>query len=88
MAHKRAHVFLPEDLLSELDSLVGQRGRSAFLTEVIGKEVHRRKLLSALREAKGSWKIEAHPELEQGSEKWVEQLRRENEQRLPPPTES
>ena len=83
MLHKRAHVFLPEDLLTEVDHLVGQRGRSAFLAEVIGQEVQRRKLLAALRDAKGSWKRADHPELEMGSEKWVEALRQENEQRLP-----
>ena len=43
MAHKRAHVFLPENLLSEVDRLVGQTGRSAFLPEVVGQEVQRRK---------------------------------------------
>ena len=82
MAHKRAHVFLPENLLLEIDQLVGQRGRSAFLAEVVSREVQRRKLLTALREAKGSWKQEDHPELNEGSEQWVEQLRRENEERL------
>lgn len=88
MAHKRAHVFLPEHLLSEIDNLVGQRGRSAFLAEVVGREVQRRKLLAALREAKGSWKSDDHPELRHGSEVWVEQLRRENDERLAGPTES
>lgn len=83
MPHKRAHVFLPENLLAEIDQLVGERGRSAFLAEVISREVQRRKLLVALRDAKGSWKQEDHPELNDGSERWVEQLRRENEERLP-----
>ena len=82
MAHKRAHVFLPENLLAEIDQLVGQRGRSAFLAEIVSRAVQQRKLLAALREAKGSWKQENHPELEEESEPWVERLRRENEQRL------
>jgi len=80
--HKRAHVILPEDLLAEVDALVGQRGRSAFLAEVVRQEVQRRKLLAALRDAKGSWKMKDHPELKDGTEAFVEKLRRENEDRL------
>lgn len=84
MSHKRAHVILPEDLLAEVDALVGQRRRSAFLTEIVRQEVQRRKLLAALREAKGSWKTEDHPELKDGSEAFVERLRAENDERLKP----
>ena len=84
MPRKRAHIILPEDLLAEIDKLVGQRGRSAFLTEVIQQEVQRRKLLAALREARDCWKSEDHPELQDGSEAFVERLRSENEGRLKP----
>ncbi len=84
MTHKRAHVVLPEDLLREVDLLVGERGRSAFFAEVIRKEVNRQRLLAALRDARGSWKTEEHPELNDGSEAFVEGLRAENEQRVPP----
>jgi hypothetical protein len=65
-----------------VDELVGPRGRSAFLTEVVRREVRHRKLLSALREAKGSWKTEDHPELREGSEAFVERLRAESDERL------
>jgi metal-responsive CopG/Arc/MetJ family transcriptional regulator len=82
MQRKRAHVILPEDLLAEVDRLVGERGRSAFLAEVVQREIQRRKLLAALREARGSWKAEHHPELQEGSEAFVERLRAENEERL------
>ncbi len=82
MRRKRTHIILPEDLLAEVDRLVGERGRSAFLAEVIGEAVRRRKLLAALRAARGCWKTEDHPELQEGSEAFVERLRRENEQRL------
>jgi predicted nucleic acid-binding protein len=34
IATKRAHVILPEDVVAGIDSLVGKRGRSAFLAEV------------------------------------------------------
>jgi metal-responsive CopG/Arc/MetJ family transcriptional regulator len=82
MRRKRTHVILPEDLLAEIDRLVGERGRSAFLAEVVQREIQRRNLLVALREARGSWKPEEHPELEQGSEAFVERLRQENDERL------
>lgn len=59
MQRKRAHVILPEELLAEVDRLVGERGRSAFLAEIIQREIQRRNLLTALRDARGSWKTEA-----------------------------
>ena len=80
--HKRTHLILPQDLLAEVDALVGQRGRSAFFAEVVRQEVERRKLLAALREARGSWKAKDHPELKSGSEAFVRKLRAENEKRL------
>ena len=82
MRRKRAHVILPEDLLAEVDRLVGQRGRSAFLTGVVQREIQHRKLLAALREAKGCWKTQGHPELKDGSEAFIEPLRAENDVRL------
>lgn len=82
MQRKRAHILLPEDLLAEMDQFVGERGRSAFLTELVRKEIGRRKLLAALRDARGSWRQEDHPELANGSEAFVEGLRSENEGRL------
>lgn len=82
MRRKRAHIILSEDLLSEVDRLVGERGRSAFLADLIRQEVQRRNLLAALRDARGSWKAEDHPELREGSDAFVERLRAENEERL------
>src|ERR1700722_781775 len=67
MLRKRAHVILPADLLAEVDRLVGARGRSAFLADLVRREIQRRNLLAALREARGSWKTEEHPELQEGS---------------------
>ncbi len=76
---KRAHVFLPDDLLAAVDALVGPRGRSAFLTEVIGEAVQRRRLLQIHSDPEPIWKDEDHPELAQGSEAWVRQMRAEDE---------
>jgi hypothetical protein len=82
MRRKRAHIILPEDVLAEIDHLVGQRGRSAFLAEIAQREIQRRKLIAAVREARGCWKTEDHPELEDGSEAFVDRLRVDNEARL------
>ena len=41
MSTRRAHVLLPEDLLREIDAIVGPRGRSAFLVETARNEVRR-----------------------------------------------
>jgi metal-responsive CopG/Arc/MetJ family transcriptional regulator len=42
MAIRRIHIALPEDLVKEIDSIVGSRGRNAFLVETTGNEVRRR----------------------------------------------
>ncbi len=91
MPTKRAHVLLPDDLLREIDSLVGPRGRSAFLVETARTEVRRQKLLQFL-EGKGpagrdragagaAWKDKDHPELAEGAGAWVRTLRRESDAR-------
>lgn len=79
MSHKRTHVVLPEDLLSDIDSLVGQRGRSAFLVEVLREEIRRRRLLKALSDPEPIWKDEDHPELAAGSDTWVRKVREEGD---------
>ena len=76
--HKRTHVILPEDLLAEIDALVSQRGRSAFLVEVLRNEVRRLRLLQILSDPTPIWKDEDHPELAQGSDAWVRRIRDED----------
>jgi hypothetical protein len=76
---KRAHIFLPEDLLKEIDALVGPRGRSAFLVQTARKEVRRHRLLQFLESKDPAWKDEDHPELVHGAGNWVSKLRAESE---------
>ncbi len=78
MPHKRAHVVLPEDLLADVDALVGPRGRSAFLAEVIREAVNRRRLLDFLSSPEPIWKDEDHPELADGAAAWVREMRDED----------
>ncbi|HTV04570.1 MAG TPA: hypothetical protein VME86_04315 [Acidobacteriaceae bacterium] len=82
MGTHRAHILLPEDLIEEIDSLVGPRGRSAFLAETARAELRRRRLLSFLREEGPAWRAKDHPELASGAGAWVKRLRKENEKRI------
>ena len=77
MHTQRTHVILPQDLLAEIDALVGPRGRSAFLVETARSELKRRHLLAFLNQSEPAWRDEDHPELASGSAAWVRKLRSE-----------
>lgn len=83
MGSRRAHIVLPHDLIREIDSVVGPRGRSAFLVETARAELRRRKLLSFLQNDMPVWEDQNHPELVAGTSAWVKCLRREGEKRIP-----
>ncbi len=72
---KRAHVFLPDDLLAEVDALVGSRGRSAFLAEVIRDAVNRRRLIEFLSNPKPVLNDKDYPEFRDGADVWVRKMR-------------
>lgn len=82
MNTKRTHVVLAEELVEDIDRLVGARQRSSFLTAAAEKELMRRRQIEALRAAAGAWKDKDHPELKQGSARWVRKMRQEAERRL------
>ena len=75
---RRAHILLPEDLLREIDAIVGPRGRSAFLVETARNEVRRHRLLQFLQGEEPAWEDKNHPELAGGSGNWVRKLRAES----------
>ena len=83
MAHMihRAHVLLPEDLVREIDAIVGPRGRSAFLVETARNEIRRQRLLKVLESNEPAWKAENHAD-STDSATWVRNLRSESEGRL------
>lgn len=72
-------MILPEDLVREIDELVGPRGRSAFIVETARDAVRRKRLLAFLNSNEPAWKDENHPELAEGSAQWVRKLRGETE---------
>jgi hypothetical protein len=79
---KRTHVVLSDQLVKEIDTLVGARQRSSFLTQAAEHELMRLRQLKALESAAGAWKDKDHPELKQGAAKWVRKIRQEAERRF------
>ena len=77
---KRAYVVFPEDLIHDIDELVGTRGRSAFLAELATREVQRLRLMRLLDRPGPGWKLEEHPELNEGAAAWVSKMRHNDEQ--------
>ena len=82
MNTKRTHIVIPQHLVAEIDTIVGKRGRSAFLTQAAEKELMRLRQIKALESAAGSWKDKDHSELKEGAAKWVKKLRQEYDQRF------
>ncbi|MEX2263355.1 MAG: hypothetical protein WD696_15465 [Bryobacteraceae bacterium] len=81
MAVTRTHVVLPEELVEEIDNLVGRRGRSSFLADAARQELKRRRLLRFLRQPQPAWRDEDHPELAGGAAAWVSRMRTDGERR-------
>ena len=82
MNMKRTHVVLSEQLVKDIDALVGSRQRSRFLTQAAERELMRLRQLKAVKAATGSWKDKDHPELKRGAIEWVDKLRAEDEDRF------
>lgn len=80
--NKRTHVVLAEQLVKDIDMIVGSRQRSSFLTQAAERELMRLRQLRALKAAAGSWKDKDHPELKGGAAKWVAKLRGQDEKRF------
>ena len=60
----RTHIVFPKALVSAVDELVGQRKRSAFVTEAVAEKLERERLGRALAETAGSLAAEDYPEWE------------------------
>jgi hypothetical protein len=75
----RTHVILPEEVVAEIDELVGQRGRSAFLADAAREALKRRRLKTFLASNDAAWKTKDHPELAEGADAFVRNMRDEGE---------
>src|SRR6185503_16317779 len=71
MRSPRAMVPIPAQLSACIDRIAGEGKRSAFIVELLNREIRRRKQIGALEMAAGSWKDKDHPELPEGSDVWV-----------------
>jgi metal-responsive CopG/Arc/MetJ family transcriptional regulator len=76
MGSNRAHIVIPQDLIEQIDALVGPRGRSAFLVETARAELRKRALIAFLENDEPVMKDEDHPELAaMGTVAWVKKMR-------------
>ena len=80
--NKRTHVIIPEQLVRDIDHLVGTRQRSSFITEAAEEKLMRYRQMAAIKAAAGAWKDKDHPELKDGAAKWVAKMRRQDERRF------
>ena len=80
---RRAHVVVPEELLDEVDRLVGPRRRSEFLADAAREKLARERLRKVAHELVGSLRDEATPGWETPDEAsaWVRSLRTESDER-------
>lgn len=86
MNTRRTHVIIPNQLVAEIDGLVGKRGRSQFLVQAATVEVKRQRQLAALKAATGAWNEADHPELKDGALAYQKKLRAESDRRRTPKT--
>ncbi len=78
------HIVAPKDLVSQIDELAGERGRSAFVVDTLIAAVKRERLLRLLDEMEKSpaWTDEDHPELARmGTAAYVHDMRRHKSER-------
>lgn len=88
----RTHVTLPDDLVGEIDELVGKRKRSQFIKNAVEERLRRELLLQAFDDVVGSLKESRIPEwaTPESSAAWVREQRIESDRirgandRLPP----
>lgn len=82
MRAPRTLVPIPPTVAAQIDMIAGKGHRTEFIVDVLEREIRRREQLEALQEAAGSWKDEDHPELANGSEAWITQMRKESKDRF------
>jgi metal-responsive CopG/Arc/MetJ family transcriptional regulator len=87
----RAHVVLPEEMIEEIDTIAGKRGRSHFIEEAVADKLRRARLLRALDETAGILDPADYPEWStpEKTSQWVHDSRRQDDEhsrsQLPPP---
>jgi hypothetical protein len=75
-ATRQANFLLPEDLIEEIKKAVSKREQSKFVAAALRKELNRLRLEKALTTSFGAWKHENHPELKDGTDIYVRNIRK------------
>ena len=78
----RVHISLDEDLVRELDELVGPRGRSPFIADAVREKVDRARRWQKIESAFGSLPDTGH-DWDEDPAAWVHEQRRKGERPLP-----
>lgn len=78
MAKIKTHFVFPEEILKDIDRLVGDRKRSQFVVEAAKEKLERERVKKAFKGIKGLWKEADYPEFKvmEDVEKWVRDLRK------------
>ena len=75
MAAESTLVEFPSKLIEEIDSLAGSGMHKSLLLEFAQKKVTSLRQLHALQAATGIWKDSDHPELAEGSDAFIRNIR-------------
>jgi len=86
---ERINVLLPSSLLTELRELVPPHKRSSFITEATAQRLLQLKQQKALRESRGAWTDENHPELQtqEDASTWLKELRASTNAKIERPSD-
>jgi predicted transcriptional regulator len=77
----RVHIYLDDDLVRELDELVGSRGRSPFIAEAVKRAIDQERRWKLIRAAYGSVPDAGH-EWDADVAGWVRAQRRGDPRRV------
>ena len=77
----RTHVVLPEELVEEMNRVIGPRKRSRFISELVEQERRRRRRVEAFDRVAGSLADVDIPgwETSESASEWVRELRRRSD---------
>jgi hypothetical protein len=80
----RTHIVLSDELIEEIDGVVGKRKRSRFVEEAIREKLKRGSLLKALKETAGILPSEEYPEwgTPEKTAAWIRESRLRDSERL------
>lgn len=78
MTKIKTHFVFPEELLKDIDQIVGERKRSQFVVEAAKEKLEKERLMKTFKDIKGLWKEEDYPEfgIMEDVEKWISDLRK------------